>query len=102
MISSLDLNISSLNFYEKLGLARAGGLTTLNDLRAILHLAEFGPMHTTALAPICRISTAAVTGLVQKLTDAGYVERSFTKGDRRKIMVELTQAGKELASDLNL
>lgn len=53
-------------------------------------------------------STAAATGLVDRLEKIGYVERIHAAEDRRKIMVRITQKGtelvahmrKEIASDL--
>ncbi len=53
-------------------------------------------------------STAAATGLVDRLEKIGYVERVHAAEDRRKIMVRITRAGtqlvarmrKEIASDL--
>lgn len=53
-------------------------------------------------------STAAATGLVDRLEKLGYVERIHAAEDRRKIMVQITQKGvglvsklrKEIATDL--
>jgi DNA-binding MarR family transcriptional regulator len=53
-------------------------------------------------------STAAATGLVDRLEKLGYVERTHAVEDRRKIMVRITRKGvelvakmrKEIASDL--
>lgn len=43
-------------------------------------------------------STAAATGLVDRLEKLGYVERVHAAEDRRKIMVQITQKGVELVS----
>ena len=43
-------------------------------------------------------STAAATGLVDRLEKLGYVERVHAAEDRRKIMVRITQRGVELVS----
>lgn len=43
-------------------------------------------------------STAAATGLVDRLEKLGYVERVHAAEDRRKIMVRITQLGVELVS----
>lgn len=43
-------------------------------------------------------STAAATGLVDRLEKLGYVERIHAAEDRRKIMVRITQKGVELVS----
>ena len=43
-------------------------------------------------------STAAATGLVDRLEKLSYVERVHAAEDRRKIMVRITQKGTELVS----
>lgn len=45
-------------------------------------------------------STAAATGLVDRLEKLGYVERIHAAEDRRKIMVRITPKGVELVSHM--
>ncbi len=45
-------------------------------------------------------STAAATGVVDRLEKIGYVERVHAAEDRRKIMVRVTQAGLALVSQM--
>lgn len=45
-------------------------------------------------------STAAATGLVDRLEKLGYVERVHAAEDRRKIMVRITSKGIELVSKM--
>lgn len=45
-------------------------------------------------------STAAATGLVDRLEKIGYVERVHAAEDRRKIMVRITQKGTELVAHM--
>jgi DNA-binding MarR family transcriptional regulator len=45
-------------------------------------------------------STAASTGLVDRLEKLGYVERVHAAEDRRKIMVRITSKGVDLVSRL--
>ena len=45
-------------------------------------------------------STAAATGLVDRLEKLGYVERVHAAEDRRKIMVRITNKGVELVSKM--
>ncbi len=45
-------------------------------------------------------STAAATGLVDRMEKLGYVERSHAIDDRRKVMVRITAKGIELVSRL--
>ena len=43
-------------------------------------------------------STAAATGLVDRIEKLGYVERTHASEDRRKIMVRITSKGTEIVS----
>jgi DNA-binding MarR family transcriptional regulator len=45
-------------------------------------------------------STAAATGLVDRIEKLGYVERIHASEDRRKIMVRITSKGVELVSHM--
>ncbi len=45
-------------------------------------------------------STAAATGLVDRLEKLGYMERTHAIDDRRKVMVRVTSKGLELVSRL--
>jgi DNA-binding MarR family transcriptional regulator len=45
-------------------------------------------------------STAAATGLVDRMEKLGYVERSHAVDDRRKVMVRITGKGVELVARL--
>ncbi|MEY5019550.1 MAG: hypothetical protein RLZ22_638 [Verrucomicrobiota bacterium] len=45
-------------------------------------------------------STAAATGLVDRLEKLSYVERTHAAEDRRKIMVRITRKGTELVSKM--
>jgi DNA-binding MarR family transcriptional regulator len=45
-------------------------------------------------------STAAATGLVDRLEKLGYVERLHAADDRRKVMVQITDKGKALVAKM--
>ena len=45
-------------------------------------------------------STAAATGLVDRLEKLGYMERTHAVDDRRKVLVRITSRGIELVSRL--
>lgn len=53
-----------------------GGITTMSDLAQMTHQ-----------------SGATVTGIVDRLTNAGLVERVRDRGDRRVVYVQVTEAG---------
>lgn len=73
--------------------ARASGLRQTGSLRALLTLDdEPRPMRGMATALQCDASY--VTGLVDDLEGAGYVERRPSPTDRRVKLVTLTEAGR--------
>lgn len=54
------------------------------------------PLAMTQVAERMRHTTAAATGLVDRLEKLGYVRRQSTKADRRKVLVQITNKGTEL------
>lgn len=47
-------------------------------------------------------TTAAATGLVDRLEKLGYVERTTSPNDRRKVMVKITSKGRDLVDAMRL
>jgi DNA-binding MarR family transcriptional regulator len=75
-------NISFAQFYL-MGYLRTSGELTMTDIaRKMGH------------------STAAATGLVDRLEKLGYVERMHAEDDRRKVLVKITEQGTELVAKL--
>lgn len=62
-----------------------------SDLRA-LNLLEDGPLAPSALADQLGLTRSAVTALVDRLAESGYVRRVSVPGDRRAAAVELRPA----------
>jgi len=54
----------------------------------------------TAISRKMGHSTAAATGLVDRLEKLGYVDRTHAVDDRRKVMVRITMKGEELVRNL--
>lgn len=99
MIAETTINMSqTLRLLEAAG---AEGLS-LSSLIALLHLgqAEDKQMVSGKLAGICSVSTAAITGLVDRLEETGLAERVRGKKDRRLISAKLTKKGQLLVDKL--
>ena len=64
--------------------------TNVSDMRAILLLAERGPMGAAELARHLGVSSAAATILVDRLERAGHMERVRDTVDRRRVRVTET------------
>lgn len=74
-------------------MARAMGIN-LTDMTAILLLTERGPMGATELAGRLGIRLASTTVLVDRLEQAGHVERVRDTVDRRRVTVTETAAAR--------
>jgi DNA-binding MarR family transcriptional regulator len=74
-------------------IARRAGLSE-SDLVAMEHLMR-GPLGPADLARRLEVSTAAATGLVDRLVQRGHVERHPHEVDRRRTDVEVTPSGRE-------
>src|SRR6185295_2016536 len=60
------------------------------DWRCLDILGTRGPMTAGQLAEAVRLTTGAVTGVLDRLETAGLVRRVRDTEDRRRVMVELT------------
>ena len=74
-------------------IARRAGLSE-NHLIAMEHLMR-EPLGPAELARILDVSTAASTGLVDRLAQRGHVRREPHDQDRRRTQVEVTPSGRE-------
>jgi DNA-binding MarR family transcriptional regulator len=54
----------------------------------------------TDVAREMKVTTAASTGIVQRLVVSGYVQREFDQNDRRVIKIKLSSKGQELLKKL--
>lgn len=73
--------------------ARRAGLGD-SDLVALQHLVR-GPLGPAELARLLEVSTAASTGIVDRLAERGHVERHPHAADRRRTEVRVTPSGRE-------
>ena len=64
----------------------------------LTYLDEEECLSMSSIAKMMGHSTAAATGMVDKLQELGYLKRFTAAADRRKIMVRITPQGKELIS----
>ena len=62
------------------------------DMRALDILGRAGPLAPTALARLLGFTTGGVTTVLDRLEKAGYLRRRPEPGDRRRQLVETTEA----------
>lgn len=68
------------------------------DARALDVIEQYGPLTAGKLAKELRLSTGAVTTLVDRLERAGYARRVRDADDRRRVLVEATPELRHLAA----
>lgn len=73
--------------------ARQAGLSE-TELGALEHLVR-GPLGPAELSRLLDVSTAAGTGIVDRLASHGHVTREPHEGDRRRTRVTVTASGRE-------
>jgi DNA-binding MarR family transcriptional regulator len=61
-----------------------------NEMNVLLLLHDGGSCTMTELATRVRLTRPALTSLVDRLVESGWVERSHDPGDRRRVLVALT------------
>src|SRR6516164_9732419 len=62
------------------------------DMRALDLVGRAGPLAPTALARLLGFTTGGVTTVLDRLEKAGYIRRRPDPGDRRRQVVETTEA----------
>lgn len=72
------------------------------DLRCVDILDQRAPMTAGALAQAARLSTGAVTFVLDRLEAAGFVRRGRDPGDRRRVLVEVVPGGMRRAEELHV
>lgn len=77
------------------------GKITLPQFLILDILHREGETKMTALAHLMTVTTAAMTGIVDRLVRDGYVARSYDLEDRRIIKIKLTARGMELVKKIN-
>ena len=58
------------------------------------------PLNMTEIAERMHHTTAAATGLVDRLENLGYLRRTTAENDRRKVLVSITEKGSELVNEM--
>src|SRR5680860_269520 len=70
------------------------------QVRAVVHLAEYGTLTMGELAQGLRITTPSTTGLINPLVEMGLVQRERNDEDRRVVRVSLSQKARTMAGQV--
>jgi DNA-binding MarR family transcriptional regulator len=82
-----QLNGLSASFFRAAA-ARIG--VTVTDMQVIESLSSVGPLTAGQLAELTGLTTGAITGMLNRLEEAGLVRRERDPEDGRKVIVRLT------------
>ncbi|MFP3942101.1 MAG: MarR family transcriptional regulator, partial [Thermoanaerobaculia bacterium] len=78
-------------------LLRRRNLTT-PQLATLRQLGRHGPLPAGRLARGISVSQATITGVVDRLEERALVTRSRDPRDRRRVVVDLTEAGRQVVA----
>jgi DNA-binding MarR family transcriptional regulator len=67
------------------------------DARCLDIIEQFGPITAGRLAESAGLTTGSVTAVIDRLVAKGYLRRVADPGDRRRVMVEMTEELEKLA-----
>lgn len=80
--------------------AEAAGRVAVGDIIALGHLFVQGPQTPTELARRLRVTTASMTELLDRMARREWVVRAPHPHDRRRILIHLTETGREIITDV--
>ena len=83
-------------FMQRLSEELSRGQVSFPQFFLLGHIASHESISMSEIAAKMNHSTAAATGLVDRLENLGYVHRSHAVSDRRKVLVRITRKGGSL------
>jgi DNA-binding MarR family transcriptional regulator len=94
VVRRLDLLLAGmhLEMSERLGLSSG-------ELLALAHLSVDGPLGPSELARRLRMTSGAMTALLDRLAERDFVVREPHPTDRRRVVVRLTKSGRDRIFD---
>lgn len=69
---------------------------TEQQWRVIRALLTHGPLEPRQLCEMCQISSPSIVGMLQRLEEAGLVDRERMAGDQRRVSVSVTARSRQL------
>lgn len=96
IINNIRRVFQVFNDYSKRAKVEAG--LTGPQLWAIKMISENGPLRVSDLAALMFVRPGTVVGILDRLEKKGLVLRKRSQLDRRAVMVELSDAGKDLVA----
>jgi DNA-binding MarR family transcriptional regulator len=72
-----------------------------NEVLALVHLRERGPSAQQTLVELMCVDATNLVAVLNRLEDAGLIERRRDRSDRRRAIVALAAPGEQVLSDLD-
>ena len=83
-------------FMMRLSVELSRGQVSFPQFFLLGHISTTDSLSMSEIAEKMNHSTAAATGLVDRLENLGYVQRAHAASDRRKVLVKITKKGTAL------
>jgi DNA-binding MarR family transcriptional regulator len=94
-----ELRIAVGRLGRRIRIERADADATESQMSVVSLLWKNGPQTLRSLAELDRVTPPSMNRTVGALAELGFVTRSSSPDDRRKVVIELTAHGAELASE---
>lgn len=96
LLTATDLRMATFRLARRLRRARATDTLTDAPLAVLGTLRVHGRRTISALAEHEQVTAPSMTSIVNGLEELGYVDRVQDEDDRRRVQVEITDAGLEV------
>jgi DNA-binding MarR family transcriptional regulator len=97
-LTATDLRMATFRLARRLRCARAVDAMSDAQLAVLATLRMHGVRTITALAEGERVTAPSMTSMINGLEEQGYVRRTTDEADRRRVLVEITDAGTEIVA----
>jgi DNA-binding MarR family transcriptional regulator len=94
-----ELRVAVLRLSRRTRLERADADVSDSQLSVLFHLWKKGPQTLGSLADLDRVTPPSMNRTVGTLAELELVTRSASPDDGRKVVIEITPAGAEVASE---
>lgn len=73
---------------------------SMTHFQVLAHLDRSGSVPMGSIADALGVSLSNTTGIVSRMEERGVVEREHDEGDRRRVIVRMTDAGRDVMHEL--
>ncbi len=98
-LTATDLRMATFRLARRLRCARAVDAMSDAQMAVLMTLRMHGRRTITALAERERVTAPSMTSTINGLEEQGYVRRTADAEDRRRVQVEITDAGTAIVAE---